>query len=186
MTKLAVITRATIQPVTYGEAADHLRVDCDDDKDYISALIPVASEYVSGLSGMVGGETAFRATLDDWNGGEISLARSPVVSVQSVSYYAPGSTVLTVMDPADYVLTPEGVEITADLPALDARTGAVQVDFTAGHETPEDMPPVFKHAVKIALAHFYEQRVPVAFASAVEIPHTLRALINHTKTGGWF
>jgi hypothetical protein len=43
-----------------------------------------------------------------------------------------------------------------------------------------------RHAIKMLVANFYEQRVPLAFASSTEIPYTLRALIETQKIGGNF
>jgi uncharacterized phiE125 gp8 family phage protein len=93
------------------------------------------------------------------------------------------------MDPEDYrVVTgyePGLIQFIGTLPALELRPDAIQIEFTAGHEAAGDVPSVLRHAIQMVTAHFYETRVPVAFASSSEIPYTLRVLLENQKIGGW-
>ena len=209
----SIVSQPISEPITYAQAADHLRVDSQADVNYITDLIPVAREYVDGLTGRVSAATTHKLTADSWqslfegpsplgadfndpiygvmprNGNQqvIPLWRTPLVSVSSVKYYANGDTVLTTMDTADYIVVtgsePGRIQILDGLPALDDRIDAVQITFIAGNATPN---AVHRHAIKLMVAHLYETRTPIAFASAVEIPHTLKDLITNQKTGGFF
>lgn len=209
----SIVTQPASEPITYAQAADHLRVDSSADVDYITDLIPVAREYVDSVTGRASAQTTFRVVADSWQSlfeaispdGEtyldpiygssarnvshqvIPLWRTPLVSVSSVKYYAPSATSLTTMSSALYnVITtaePGRIQIPDSLPAVDTRPDSIQIVFIAGNTSP---PAVLKHCVKMLVAHLYENRMPVAFASCSEIPYTLQELIANQKTGGYF
>ena len=119
--------------------------------------------------------------------GNIPLRRTPLVSVSSVQYYAPDEDTLTTLDPSEYrVITttePGRIELVDSPPDNDCRGDAVQIEFVAGVSA--NTSATQKHAIKLLVAHLYEQRAPVAFSSCEEIPFTLRALIENQKVGGF-
>jgi len=184
------------EPVNIDQASEHLRVDSSDDIALIESLISVAREYVDSVTGRVSSVSGWRLTASAWTDligtsqtDVFSLHRTPLVSVESISYYAPDAATLTVMDEADYraitTSEPGAIQITGDLPDLDARPDAIQIEFTAGYSDPSLAPAVLRHAVKMVVAHLYENRLPVAFASCSEIPFSLSNLIQNQKVGGW-
>lgn len=180
------------EPITTDQASEHVRVDSADDVAYLGELIAVAREYADGITGRVSSESGWLVVAESWDslgGDTFPLFRTPLVSIESISYYAPDAATLTVMDPADYravtTTEPGMVQILAALPAVDTRPDAIQVAFAAGYADAASVPPILKHAVKMLVAHFYEQRVPVAFAPGTEIPYGLRVLLENQKIGGW-
>lgn len=200
-----LLTPPAAEPISYDEAAEHLRVDSADDAAYIEGLIAVAREYVEGVTGRVSMESTWRVVAPTFDSFEqptthhiyrqgiysYLLGRTPLVSVASVKYYAPDSSDLTTMSAEDYrVIT--SVEpgilqvIGGSLPSLEDRMDAVQIEFTAGHSSSDLVPATLRHAMKLLVAHLYEERKPVAFASCQEIPHTLRTLIEANRVSGWF
>ena len=209
----SIITQPATEPITLAQASAHLRVDSEDDNTYITDLIPVAREYVESVTGRVSNPTTFRLIASDWRDlfapekthynqnfdlrfgilgqsveNVIPLFRTPLVSVTSVQYFAPGATSITTMPSEDYSVIinaePGLMHIKADLPALDARPDAIQIQFVAG--VTDSTSATLKHAVKMLVAHLYENRMPVAFASCNEIPFALRSLIENQKIGGYF
>lgn len=195
----SIVTAPATEPITYAQAAEHLRVDSTDDQDYIEALIPVAREFVDSVTGRSSIQAEWLLTADSWESlspdkwhcnPSIPLFRSPLVSVESVSYYATDAETLTVMVlDTDYRVITNGepgmIQLIDTIPSVDDRPDAIQIAFTAGYATAADTPAILKHAIKMMVAHFYEQRVPVAFASSSQIPFTLSALIENQKIGGW-
>lgn len=193
------ITPPEVDPVSYEEAADHVRVDSSADLEYLTGLISVAREYVESVTGRASLEAGFRLTAPGWwsiisdeylGTFSIPLMRSPLVSVESVKYYAPDSEELTTMDAADYrVITglePGMIQIKAAPPAAAIRPDAIQINFTAGYSDSGTTPPTLRHAIKLLAAHLYENRVPVNIGNIVnEIPFTLRTLLENQKIGGW-
>lgn len=207
----SIAVQPTNEPITLAQASDHLRVDSTDDQAYISDLIPVAREYFDAVTGRSSAPISYLLTAETWedlfdpnrsqrrdiireswqagmfNNYAIPIFRTPLVSVESVKYYAPNATQLTTMSAADYrVVTgaePGRIQLVSSPPAISDRVDAIQITFTAGDLCP---PAMSRHAIKMLVANFYEQRVPIAFASATEIPYTLRALIETQKVGGNF
>lgn len=193
----SIVTRSTLLPVSYGEAADQLRVDSTADMDYIDGLIAVATEYVESVTGRVGSRSTWLVVADSWDAlthGKadeiVKLQRTPLVSVSSVKYYAPDATTLTTLSTADYrVITttePGIIQPLEDWPETDDRADAIQITFIAGEQEGCSPPAAWKHAVKMLVAHLYEERKPVAFTSCNEIPFTLQSLIENQRMEGRF
>ena len=179
------------EPLTIAQASEHLRVDSVDDMSYIDGLISVAREYVDSVTGRVSGVTSFRLIAESWESIAqsawcIPVYRTPLISVASIKYYAPDASALTTMNSANYrVITaaePGLIQIIDDVPAVDDRPDAIEILFSAGTDNAS---PVHRHAVKMLVAHLYENRLPIAFASCNQIPMTLQTLIENIKLGGW-
>ena len=198
------LTSPAAEPISVQQACDHLRIDSNDDLAYIGDLIPVAREYFDSMTGRASAEIQYQLTASTWadlfdqtptealksvprDKYSILLFRTPLVSVESVKYYAQGATVLTTMSANDYrVVTtaqPGILQLIVDPPAIEDRVDAIQITFTAGNDCP---PAMSKHAIRMLTAHFYEQRTPVAFTSVAEIPFTLRAIIDNQRIRGHF
>lgn len=193
----SITASSSIQPVSYKEAADQLRVDSAADIAYIEGLIAVAVEYVQSVTGRCGSRATWLCVADSWgaltNGRAdetIRIERTPLVSVSSVKYYAPDGVALTTLSTDDYrVITttePGMIQPVDAWPDLDDRADAIQIAFIAGHPDGCAPPHVWKHAVKMLVAHLYEERKPVAFASCSDIPYTLTSLIESQRMEGRF
>ena len=191
----STISRPIPEAIDYAAAADHLRVDSAEDISYIEALIAVACDYVGEVTGRIGTPTTLLCVADSWAAlgdaqGTIKLGRSPLVSVSAVKYYAPDATALTTMSADDYrIITttePGMLQPLDSWPDVDDRADAIQITFVAGHSSGNPAPAIWKHAAKMLVAHLYEERKPVAFASCHEIPFTLQNLIEHSRIEGRF
>lgn len=202
-----LVTAPAIEPVTVDQASAHLRVDSADDLAYIEELISVGRELADSITGRVSIESTWKLIANSWTtlcGQPIGLIqlrdstqlvncatihRSPLVSVESVKYIAAGASSTTTMSASDYaVITsaePGIIQFLKALPDLADRPDAIQIEFTAGYELPELVPAGLRHAIKMMVAHIYETRTPVAFASATQIPLTLQTLLDNQKVRGW-
>jgi uncharacterized phiE125 gp8 family phage protein len=192
----SITTQPITEPITYDQAAEHLRVDSEADMAHIDGLISVAREYVESVTGRATMATSYKLVAPSWLdligrycSDVIPIYRTPLVTMESVKYYAPDASTLTTMSAGDYrVITttePGILQIIADLPAVDDRPDAIQIEFTAGYSVASAVPATLRHAIKMMVAHLYENRVPVAFAGTYEIPYTLKTLLENNKIGGW-
>lgn len=204
-----LVTAPIDEPVSYAQAAEHLRVDSEADMSYVTDLIGVAREYADSITGRVSSLSTWKVSANTWNDligiedprftgqylasgppNTITLYRTPLASITSVKYYAPDSSSLTTISSNDYrVITgtePGRIQITCDLPAVEDRPDAIQIEFKAGYTNPQSSPPGLRHAIKMIVANLYENRLPVAFTSCAEIPFTVRTLLENQKIGGWF
>ena len=180
------------EPITTDQAMEHVRVDSEDDLAYLESLISVGREYVESLTGRVTLASGWLMVADSWAsaGGElIPLYRTPLISVESVSYYAKESETLTVLDPADYrviaTTEPGMVQITAAIPDLEDRPDALQIAFTAGHATASAVSPVLKHAIKVDVSNRYTNRNSDTFGQSYQLDNAFRVLVENQKVGGW-
>lgn len=209
------ITKQGVTPVSYVDAAAHVRLDSNDDADYVEGLVAVAREYVDSLTNRQSTATEWRLTADSWealfdsrsepddtrfhldprrgvahqihDGYVFPIKRVPLVSIDSIQYVASGDDTFTTLAAADYrVVTatePGLVQLKSAPPSLAVRPDAIDIRFTAGAATTE----VQKHAIKLMVAHLYENRAPINVGNIVsEIPESMRQLIVNSKTGGWF
>lgn len=188
----SIVTAPTIEAITVAQASDHVRVDSAADQEYIAALIPVGRQYVEDMTGKVCSRATFRVVAASWEslgGKTLSIMRSPLVAVTSVKYYSGWGTSQTTMTVnTDYIVCaatePGIIQLATDPPAVATRPDAIEIIFTAGPERPEQSPPALRHAIKMMVAHLYEERVPVSVQELKEIPHSLHALIENQRIGG--
>ena len=201
-----IAAKASPEPLSIDEMSAHVRIDSADDLEYLQALLEVAREFVDGATGRVSGLSTWDVVAPSWhalihgddeqviipgrNVYSIPIFRAPLVSVTSVKYYAPDDEALTTVSSSDYrVITgtqPGIVQFKAAPPAVEDRPDACQIRFVAGYGDPADIPPGHRHAVKMVLAHFYENRVPISMGGSMnQIPFTLQTLIDQQKIGGW-
>lgn len=208
----SIVTDVSTEPVDYDAAAAHLRVDSTDDTDYINGLVSVAREYVDSLTGRMSAAITWKVIAERWqdlfdDAVEVSwidprygltglagssyvipLHRSPLVSVSSIKYYAPDADSLSTLSTDNYrVVTgaePGIVQLTESPPEVDDRVDAIEIQFVAGASA--STTEVQKQAIKLMVAHLYENRMHVAFASCQELSHSLQSLIVNQKKGGWF
>jgi len=155
------LSAPAIEPVSLDQAKLHLRVDYDDDDDYITALIIAARQFVEKIThraifnrkmllqldyfpwpgwGSTTGSTAHDYFLHwYYRGLTIRLPFPATVSVESLSYLAnDGATVITI-DPSNY-----NVDLISEPARISPRPGytwpyqqnyvpgQVRVNFTAG------------------------------------------------------
>jgi uncharacterized phiE125 gp8 family phage protein len=201
----STLTTPAAEPLTMSQAAAHLRVDSTDDTAYIGDLVAVAREYFDSMTGRSSAVIQYLLVASRWqdlfdqtpsdtvtsiprDAYAIPLYRTPLLTVDSIKYYAPDATTLTTMPTTDYrVVTtsqPGMIQLVNDAPEIDDRLDAIQITFTAGTDCPSAMS---KHAIRMLVAHFYENRTPINIGNIVsEIPFTLKAIIDNQRVRGNF
>ena len=165
----------------------------DQDDSLIRAYVKAATEYCEN---QVSGSRSFQTQSWDWflyrfPGDSFEFPRPPLQSVAHVKYYeSAASTGLTTLSSTAYLIhTPSSlpgvIEVHPDKAAwptvVDGRADAIQIRFTAGYtETPEQI----KHAIKLLIGHYYEQRTTVLTGSiSKEVEHGTRALLGSVGYG---
>lgn len=188
------------EPVTLAEAKLHARIDIDDDDALVTDLIAAARQWVEENTGRCLIHQTWRLTLDAWPAGQSDdwwsgvrvgpisqldaavarIERSPVVSVTSVTTLEESGSATT-WDAANYYLArePQGYgRLTrrqgVSWPSVVGRdAGAIQITFVAGYGAdPSAVPYPLRHAIKMLVAHWYENRGPTGEAGQ-PVPQTL-------------
>jgi hypothetical protein len=184
---LRLVTPATDDIVSLTEAKAQLRIDFDDDDDYITALAAAAQDWLTGENNWLGRsvvEQGWELTQDrfPWHGycepwphlrrhhchdyqpNALHLPKPPLKEVTGL-FYTPSN------GGAEVEITDFRTIGAADTngayllpakgqswPMTDCEPGSVRVEFTAGYA---DLPPSIKHAALLMIAHWYENREAV-------------------------
>jgi uncharacterized phiE125 gp8 family phage protein len=189
MSSLVRVVEPATDPVSVAEAKEHLRVDLDDENDYIAGLIAAATSAVEERTGRQLVSATWRLKLDGFPP-EIRLTRVPVVSVSSVTYLDAAGDSQT-LSPDNYQVDTDS-QIPRILPEPDTywpvtesgRVNAVTVTFVAGYGTAADVPERAKLAIKLLVGHWFYQRAIVNVGNIVsKIPESLDALMSSLWTG---
>lgn len=167
------------EPLTLAQAKAFLRIDHADEDALVEALIPAARRWVEARTGRVLMTQTWRFPRDDWPvGGIITCPVGPVRSVIEVR--------MRRNDGTDSVL-PEGVVrastggaglLLVDVTRAPRPSGreAISITIEAGYgPLASDVPADLVQAIRLLVAHFYEQRDGEGEAS--RIPATVTELI---------
>jgi hypothetical protein len=185
---LSLITAPAEEPIGLDRAKLHLRVDHDVDDDLISSWVAAARTLTEQHTNRRWVEQGLRLTLADWPGGgggswvDNYLARvtglaaagisgaipfpvEPVLSVDSVKYYATNGVLTTLTADTQYqTWLDHSPPIVAPAPLTVwpvtqvGRLASVQVEFTAGYGAAADVPDQAKAAILLCLGYWYENR----------------------------
>jgi uncharacterized phiE125 gp8 family phage protein len=174
--------------------------------DYIDSLIVAAREMVEAHTGRALIDQSWRLTVGEsldlnswcsmhtttttWYGtwtqrtDGILLRRSPVLSITSI-LSVDSDGVETAIQGADYQLRDAGAKWPRLVGMSTTWPASLKVEFRAGFanrigsptEGAEKVPAVFKHAIKLIVGHFYNNRESVTDAKLEELPMGVKALL---------
>jgi len=189
---LDLYTAPTEEPISLPEAKVQARVTQSEDDEYIADLITLAREYVE--LNIPGGRQLCTATWEyvadclPCGRERLELPKPPLASVTSITYYDESDT-STVMPSSDYVVTtptslPGSIQpaIGANWPATALRDDAVTIRFVAGYGGASAVPMRAKQAMKMLVAHWYDQREPVSDKPMTDVPLSVENLL---QSMGW-
>ncbi len=180
------------EPVSLAEAKLHLRIDHNDEDTQIASLITAARIHCEDIARRAFVTRTYRADLWRWHD-LIALPYPPLASVESIVYIDQAGQQHT-LDSSVY-----GVDTHAEpgriylaqnqvWPATVLRDYApIQITYTAGYGDAEDVPETYKAAIKLYLAHLYENREAVVVAQGVSMTRLHDALdaLLLTDRGNW-
>jgi uncharacterized phiE125 gp8 family phage protein len=182
---LVMMAGPAAEPISLAEAKAHLRIDGNDEDALLASLIAAARMAVERTLSLALITESWSLYLDGWpRSGTIVLPIQPAQAVTAVRVYDPDDEPATVnsetysvdvlSEPARLVLSAGAVQLS---PAR--LLNAFEVAFTAGYgDEASDIPSPLRHAIKLLVAHWFEQREPVVLgAAAQEVPATVAGLL---------
>lgn len=204
--RLRLITKPAVEPVSVDEVKAFVRQDLTDDDTLFRSLIAAAREHVEKLAGRVMISQAWEGVLDGWPGGGASAGDgwfSGVIEAPVTFAREYGDTIDIPMGPIQSAtvstIDEDGTKTAFSGAYLDKMDGSsarlilkrdqswpdlardqagVVVSFVAGYgNTAVDVPGDLKAAIRILVAHWYDNRVPVAEQATAPVPHTLSAIL---------
>lgn len=195
MPNLSLVVPPGVEPISLDEAKAHLRVQYAEEDATISGMISAAREQVESIGRRCLITRTYDYVLDSfgpsngyWNrairqagpgpgwlpisDAEIRPTASPLIAVVLISYRDQSGSIVT-LDPASYEVSPGspgrivpsyGRTWPATRPGIDA----VSVRFTAGFgPTADNVPFIYKHAIKLMVSHYWENRSPTQSAAGI-------------------
>lgn len=187
-------TAPTAEPITLGEAKSHLRLTSTDtaEDDLISSLIVAAREHVETYTNraLLTQTWYWKADGFPCGGAPIVLPRPPLVSITSISYvdqngatqtWAAGSTGYQLVKPAGPKAQYARIAPSYGVwyPTTRCQPEAVTVEYVCGYGDETNVPESIKHAMKLLIGHWYENREAVDMAAAAaEVPIAVAALLG--------
>lgn len=185
------------EPLTLAEAKEHLRVDHDLEDAAILRLIRSAREAAEEATSRTLLPTTWKLKLERWPAPELVDGRwirevrieDALLSVDSVSYRDAGGT-LQLLDPSAYQVDegPPGRIRPAYgecWPCVRPGLGAVEVVYTAGYASADEVPASLKDWMLLHVGTHYENREGVVpGVSVAELPG-LDGLLAPARWGGY-
>jgi len=179
-----LLTPPALEPVSLADAKAYLRIAHDDDDDVIAALIAAARLQVEARTRRALILQTWRLTRDVWPaGGALPILPVPLLSVKSVAVYDEGG-MLQEIDLARFHIDTVGAPailgfVRGALPAPGRINRGIEIDVEAGYgDEPEDVPEPLRQAIRLLVAHWYENRRIIASSGEVaSMPASVAALI---------
>jgi uncharacterized phiE125 gp8 family phage protein len=175
-------TGPTETPISLDRAKAHLREIGNDEDEYILHLIQAAVGGVDGRDGWLGRclcTQVWTVSLDAFpaGGAAIKIGLAPVQSVDAVRYLDPdgvwqtwastGWEALANLQETKLLLPAYG----KSYPAIRAGRRSVEIDFTAGYGTADDVPDGLQHGLLMLIGHWFENREEVVTGTiATKLP----------------
>lgn len=178
--------------VSLAEAKQHLRVEVDDDDDYITNIIKAAQDYCEKALDRTLLVKRLEATWDGFPV-EIRLPKPPVYREQplfTISYIdGAGETKGLASDEFRVEYSEPGVVrpvYSETWPTALADISSVTVQWQAGYGTAaSDVPEGIRCAALMLVGHFYERRLAYDTVAAVEVPLGVKSLLAMHSWGSY-
>lgn len=206
---IVTTTPAQVLPVTLTMALRHVRA-LQDDMDLVDLYCRAAVAAVEDYTGRSLITQTYTLREERWpsDGGPgrgagwgitrradlfkrtygVTLARSPLVAINSVKYYPSDGGARVTWGAANYAADtaslPGKLVVTdgVTLPDLFARNDALEIEFTAGYGTKGSaMPPMLQLAVLQLARHFFDNPSAVTEMTIEEMPYSFVQLLRSQK-----
>lgn len=181
MRSISVVSAPAIEPLTVTAAKDFLRVTHSDDDDLIRNLIVHARETLEIRTQRSLITRTLKLTLDTFPPTRtIALPMSPLQSITSVQYIAPGATSLSTFSSdyytADTVRLPGRLILKSDYswPTTADDGNAVEITYVAGHGSAvSSLPMNLQQALLLYVSHGYLNRQIVSPVAMSKVPDSV-------------
>ena len=178
-----LLTAPAVEPLALDDVRAFLRVDAHDDDELIAALVAAARLAVETQTRCALITQSWRLTLDCWPAdGRIRVAPGPLRELTAARVYDLANNSYAV-DVQHFVPDAGACALVVMPWALTQPTriaAGIELDVTVGYgDAAEDVPEPLRQAMRILIAHWYENRgliVPGAMRLAA-LPATAAALI---------
>jgi uncharacterized phiE125 gp8 family phage protein len=178
-----LLSGPAVEPVTLDDAKAFLKVETSDDDDVIAALIAGARVHVEAQTRRALITQNWRIVRDAWpRDGRVPVLPAPLRSLTAARVYRlDGST--QSLDVSDFVIevgaAPAVISFSEPPPAPGRIVAGIELDISAGYgDAATDVPADLRQAIRILVAHWYENRGMIAVGQTVAmLPASVGAML---------
>ena len=176
-----LLTAPAIEPVSLDEAKAHLRVEHSDDDEVVAALIAGSRIHVEAQTRRALITQSWRLTADGWpQDGRLPVVPGPLQELVAARVYDFEGVARTIAIEA-FVLD-RGASALAfapwALPSPGRLAAGIELDVTVGYgDAAIDVPEPLRQAIRLLVAHWYENRGLAAIGTVTVLPSTVAALL---------
>ncbi|MBX9822304.1 head-tail connector protein [Afipia birgiae] len=177
-----LITAPAAEPLSLVDAKHFLRVEHGDDDAIITALVSAARNHIEALTRNALIVQTWRLVLDRWpDGGRIAPRIGPLRALAAARVFNAENDASTI-DPEIFVVDAAAGVLAApswSLPVPGRSVAGIELDIEVGFgAAASDVPPTLLQAIRMLVAHWYENRGLIAIGSSVAVmPASVNAMI---------
>jgi uncharacterized phiE125 gp8 family phage protein len=175
-----LLTPPAGEPVALDAMKAFLRVETADEDDIVAALIAGARVHVENWTRRALMTQTWRVVLHLWpEEGRVAVVPAPLQSLTAARIYAADSTTHSI-DAQAFVpaLADSWLVFTpGTLPAPGRPMAGIELDVVVGYGDASAVPEPFKQAIRLLVAHWYENRALLAERSNAVLPQTVAAVL---------
>jgi uncharacterized phiE125 gp8 family phage protein len=178
-----LLTAPAGEPISLAEAKAFLRVEHNDDDATIGALMSGARIHIEAQTRRALMTQTWRLTRDVWPAsGVLPLLPAQLRALVAVRVYDADSNVQTVLPASfgiDKIAAPAVLTFERGaLPAPGRIAGGIEIDIEAGYGAAADVPEPLRHAIRLLVAHWYENRALISASGEIaSVPASVASLI---------
>lgn len=176
-----LLTVPAAEPLSLAEAKAFLRIEHADDDDVIGALISASRIHIEAQTRRALITQDWRITLDAWPAdGRLPVRPAPLRELTAARVYDAGG-VAHAVDLQSFVVDTSASALAFApwaLPSPGRLATGIELDVVAGHgDAAADVPEPLRQAVRLLIAHWYENRGLAALGAVTILPTSVAALI---------
>lgn len=178
-----LLTPPASEPVSLAEAKVFMRIEHNDDDDALSALIAGARTHIEAQTRRALITQVWRLTRDVWPAsGVLPILPVPLRQLIAVRVFTAGGAQLVDHDSfeTDKVAAPARLTfVRGAMPSPGRPFGGIEIDVEAGYgDDADDVPQPLRQAIKLLVAHWYENRALIAASGEVaSVPAAVAGLV---------
>lgn len=185
---LKLVSAPAVAPISTADAKAHMRVDLSDDDALIGGLVAAAVE-LTDATGILG-KAMVTQKWRQWIGNspsEVRLIIGPVQGVTAVKYYDLDGVLQTdTLSNYEVIGTAEASYVRPKAgfswPAAMIRPDAIAIEYESGYgDAADDVPEPIRLALKMLVAHWYENRATAAEKSFEGLPFGFEAILGQYR-----
>jgi len=177
-----LLTAPAVEPLSLDEAKGFLRVESNDEDDLVAALVTGARIHVEAQTRRALITQAWRISADAWpQDGRLTVTPAPLQSLTAVRVYDEDGTSRDVDLQAFVLDLANSALVFAPwaLPMPGRCALGIEIDVMSGYgTTANDVPEPLRQAIRLLIAHWYENRGLVAAGTTQSmLPATVASLL---------